>query len=273
MGLFGPKRPLAREELDWMLAAFQWLAREFPAEGEKSPPMILPDAAHFPAVTGTPQQQAVQFFDQVKGYMDIADWPTQLISSAAGKRPPATDPQFMLTPEHQDPAGSFQMARIDDVDVALIRYDAALDDQPMDLVATYAHELSHYLLAYTRYVFPGGDAMHELLTDVTAVWAGFGIFLANSARSFQAGFEGWSTQTSGYLSERALVTALVIREHLAGHDPALAQGYLKPYLRDDLKLAIRWFENRDVAADVANIDLSDYGADALVRDEEGGLHQ
>ena len=105
--------------------------------------------------------------------------------------------------------------------------------------------------------------MHELLTDLTAVWLGFGIFLANSARSHvsyqDSGGSGWRSRTQGYLSERALVTALAITETLAGRDPLNAGEWLKPYLRQDLRLAARWCAARDIAAEIDEVQLADYG--------------
>jgi hypothetical protein len=53
---------------------------------------------------------------------------------------------------------------------------------------------------------------------------------------------------------------MVATELIAGRDPGEARRHLKPYLRQDLDLAIKWFARRDIHADVASIDLAEYGA-------------
>lgn len=114
---------------------------------------------------------------------------------------------------------------------------------------------------------PGGWALHELHTDVCAVALGFGLFLANSARSFgqyqSAGEMGWSSRSQGYLSEGALVTALVIRERLGGRDPLAAARYLKDYLQTDLRRAARALAKAspDMAAAVEAVDPDAFESD------------
>ena len=63
---------------------------------------------------------------------------------------------MLLQPVGKSAAGTFQLMRDDSGKmVALIRYDPRqLDDLPT-LVATLAHELSHYLLSTASTSFPG----------------------------------------------------------------------------------------------------------------------
>src|SRR5208337_3197222 len=61
---------------------------------------------------------------------------------------------------------------------------------PGALVATMAHELAHArLLGEGRLRRPGHD--HEVLTDLTALSLGFGIFMANSPRVWISQFTKW----------------------------------------------------------------------------------
>ena len=46
----------------------------------------------------------------------------------------------------------------------------------------------------------------------------------------------------------------------AGRDPMVATLYLKPHLVKDLGQAVRYIERRDLSADMAAVDLADYGA-------------
>jgi hypothetical protein len=76
-------------------------------------------------------------------------------------------------------------------------------DRPSDLVGTMAHELSHQkLLGEQRIRHNAFD--NELLTDLTAVYHGFGVFLANNPRKSTGELGYWpSTQLykPEYLSE------------------------------------------------------------------------
>jgi hypothetical protein len=131
---------------------------------------------------------------------------------------------------------------VEDGNKAIIHYHPKLLTEPDALAATFAHELSHYVLSSME-MSPGGEEMHEHATDCTAVFLGFGIFLANSARQFSQFQEGlmggWSSSSSGYLSERSLVTATALFVRTFGHDPDIAERSLKPYLAKDFRKAIK----------------------------------
>jgi hypothetical protein len=58
------------------------------------------------------------------------------------------------------------------------------------LVGTMAHELSHLRLLGERRV-TGDEYDNELLTDLTAVFHGFGIFLGNSPRNWDGQYITW----------------------------------------------------------------------------------
>ena len=61
---------------------------------------------------------------------------------------------------------------------------------PMHLVGTLAHELAHRLLLGDKRI--ERDAYdHELLTDLTTVFFGMGLFLANAARGWPSQSDCW----------------------------------------------------------------------------------
>ncbi|MDX6851136.1 hypothetical protein SCD92_17290, partial [Gilvimarinus sp. SDUM040013] len=55
---------------------------------------------------------------------------------------------------------------------------------PTQLVATFAHELSHYLTCTANEPPPGGWDNWEFATDIAATFLGFGVFMANSSFNF-----------------------------------------------------------------------------------------
>lgn len=265
MAIFGPAKPLRQDELDWQLAAFQWLLEEFEGvERHAGSTLFNPDGDYFADSALTGDQRAQELLLEIKQMMDIGDWPTRLVPMARIRAPEHITDTIILQPIGPSSAGTFQLVEDESMrTIAQIRYAPDQLADPPSLVATFAHELSHYLLTSRRHTFPGGDDLHELLTDLTAVFMGFGIFLVNSARnhvSYQNALgSGWSSHSQGYLSERALVTALAISERLAGRDPMAARPYLKKYLADDLAIVDRWLGKRDILSDVMAMNLADFG--------------
>ncbi|HEX5183275.1 MAG TPA: hypothetical protein VFW19_09010 [Allosphingosinicella sp.] len=263
LSLFGPRLPIDRDELDWQLATFKWMELEFGPVAPRR--LVLPTPHFFPASSRKGHGRIEDLFGHVRGLAGMADWPCTL---KAGRSDRPTKAGLALLLRHEGPSapsGTFRgPIRGED---AIITYNPSLAGDTDSLVATFAHELAHYLMRAARTAPPGGWALHELHTDLVAVGLGFGIFLANSARNFSqfqsAGEIGWSSRTQGYLSEGALVTGLVIFQRLGGRAPDEARPYLKSYLRTDLRNASRALQKMlpDMTAAVAAIDLAEFASE------------
>lgn len=133
---------------------------------------------------------------------------------------------------------------------------------PCRLVATFAHELSHYLIHADGSMPPGGAELEEHATDVTAVFLGFGVFMANGAKNF-AQFQneaesGWEMRRLGYLSEEALAAALAMFVRMAGEDAGAAEAGLKDYLRGVFRSTLNVLDREypDLRAALETADLS-----------------
>lgn len=275
MNLFGPKRPLAVEEWEWQLAGFRWLLEEFEGlDKHRAGILATPDGACFPDSKQTGDARAAELLAQIMTIADIADWPVRLVLDDGEPELRAVSQMHALTPETGWAMGTFQM--VEDGAGGWLAEIVASRQQignEAELVATLAHEVVHYLLSSTERPVPGGEDCHELLTDLAAVFFGFGIFLGNAARfshhtqgELGTQYGGWFVAGSqGYLCERALMTALAISETLAGRDPMAAAPYLKPHLAHDLTQATRYIAKRDIFADIGAIDLCEYGAPAVAR--------
>lgn len=275
MNLFGPKRPLAAEEWEWQLAGFRWLLEEFEGlDKHRAGILATPDGACFPDSKQTGDARAAELLAQIMTIADIADWPVRLVLDDGEPELRAVSQMHALTPETGWAMGTFQM--VEDGAGGWLAEIVASRQQISNeaaLVATLAHEVVHYLLSSTERLVPGGEDCHELLTDLAAVFFGFGIFLGNAARfshhtqgELGTQYGGWFVAGSqGYLCERALMTALAISETLAGRDPMAAAPYLKPHLAHDLTQATRYIAKRDIFADIGAIDLCEYGAPAVAR--------
>ena len=264
LGLFGPRLPIDADELEWQLATFKWLGRQFGPRFEA--PLVLPTPEAFPPSQRQGHGRVEDLFGHVKRAAGMAEWPCEL-REGKGDRPAQVGPALLLRHEGAPaPCGTFQVTGRDGEPRVVITYNPGMAGDTTAMIATLAHELGHYLMSTAGTSPPGGWELHELHTDIAAVWLGFGIFLANSARSFaqyqSAGEMGWQSRSQGYLGEGALVTALAMRELLAGRDPLAAAPHLKSYLENDLRRAAKGLGklHPDMSAAVEAVDLGEFAA-------------
>ncbi|TMM29951.1 hypothetical protein FDT66_08770 [Polaribacter aestuariivivens] len=79
---------------------------------------------------------------------------------------------------------------------------------PISLIATVAHELSHVILLGKKII----EENDEYLTDLMAITYGFGIFLGNSRFSFsqfsKGAMLGWQSSSQGYLPEQIIAFSM-----------------------------------------------------------------
>lgn len=146
-----------------------------------------------------------------------------------------------------NPLGTFQAKENNEI---VITYNPSLLGNPAQLVATYAHELAHYLTACTSEEPPGGWDNWEFVTDIAATFLGFGVFMANSAFNFQQyadiDSQGWQYNRNGYLSEAEHIFALAIFLELQGTPIEPALPHLKPNLKKLLKQAVKQLSNTEI---------------------------
>lgn len=255
MGLFGPSPPISHDEFEWLFACFAWLDRKL---GERDlstdfvPTLSLPSEPEFLAA-----RTATQIFELVKMRAGLHDWECRLEQGEAAP-PPIAATGAIGEYSQKSTLGTFSV----EGNTPIIRYTPDLLHNPVGLAATFAHELAH-LLVHTLGVPPGGEALEEHATDCAAVYMGFGVFLANSARHFsQFGdgtYQGWSASTSGYLSENALVTALALFEARFPSDRDTG-GHLKDYLKPAYRKATKFLAKHHphIERDIEEIDFGDW---------------
>ena len=265
-GLFKPKNPLPPYEWEWLLASLKWLEQEFPKDGGQSGvgPIVLPTHHNFPESQSKGEAYAEELFATVKALADMTDWPTVLSPQYSVKPTEIINPAVLGAHGWNDAAGTFSLTTDQDGQtVAQITYNVEQLSNSESFVATMAHELAHYLICYAKTCPPGGWDASELTTDVAAVWMGFGVFQANSAKTFEGTAEGWQAQTQGYLGETMLVTALAVCLAISGQDSTKVVPYLKPHLGKLLKKAVLYLSEHDFRAEMAEIDLAEFGVEPV----------
>ena len=224
----------------WHVDNFAWLVDTFGGNAAFAESvLVLPKPGFFPSDGQEGHARALQILERVKHYCGMDDWPVHLVPD----HNPAADRSSAIsvaTPVHGKHAlGTFSVAG----NAVQISYVPALLAHPERLIATFAHELAHYLLATAPTSPPCEDDEHEFLTDLTATYLGFGVFMANSVFEFEAiqdgPMQGWRYGRSGYLPEQDLVFATALFIAVKELDPHPAYQCLKPHLAKLLKRALR----------------------------------
>lgn len=181
--LFGPSCPCDPAAKSWIEERLSWLSEEFEDSAFSSLPVVEPTPEFFPDPYDGSKRAVRRLLDRVCEYMGVVpDLVALKFVADAGK--------IWLVNESGDylphAAGTYQEGRRK----FIIRLDRSGLDDPMGLVGTMAHELAHArLLGEGRILREAFD--NELLTDLTVVFFGLGIFLANTPRHWDSQFTKW----------------------------------------------------------------------------------
>ena len=204
--------------------------------------LVLPAPGFFDTGGVEGHALAEAIFHKVKAYAGMSGWPVELVSDVATYDRSSTD--LIQAPSQHTPLGLFMRDR----DMVRISYAPRLLKTPVNLIATFAHELAHYLVKSIEDTLPCDPDLEELLTDQAACLMGFGVFMANSAFQFEqfrdagSGTQGWRSQRNGYLPEGDLVFDLALFLTAKDIKPDEAMRCLKPHLADQLKTAMKDME-------------------------------
>lgn len=182
-----PTCPVAIEDKEWIERRFEWLCDEFGRERMLGATVILPTYDYYPDDYHGDEDSARVLLERTCGYLQLDPSTIELLifDERGGN---SNAPKGVYTHERDQ----FQVW----IEVELLK-------DPLDLVATMAHELCHvHLLGHGRIGDEEPD--HEPLTDLTTVFLGMGVFSANSVlreHSWTDGREsGWAISRGGYLS-------------------------------------------------------------------------
>jgi hypothetical protein len=238
MALFQRKHFLDADDDAWHLETWLWLLRNHGGVARlKARPLVRPTREFFPPTEAAGHERAVHVFARIKQLagMSDTDWPC--ILEAQPERPKDRVAQLGIVKSDKGalPLGTYGTIGNN----VVITYDPALVSDPGSLVATLAHELSHYLLDATPGMPPGDHEMHEYATDLTVAFLGFGIFAANLAFNFSqhhgGGTHGWRTSGQGYLRERDWAFALAVFCNLRDEPVDELKPLLKPHIYSDVR--------------------------------------
>jgi hypothetical protein len=229
--------PVTRRWIDDKLI---WLGGQFatPPEGR---PTVLPTSKFFPDPYDRSDRSVKSLVNRVCGYM--------------GVDPAAVDVQFFENPARNlwlvdtegravstGAAGTYHRGDTHFV----IRLNRTQAESPMDLVGTVAHEMAHVRLMGEGRV-TGDEFDNELLTDLTVVHLGLGIFLANSPRHWASHTTVWpdtDVPMPRYMTTPMYGYALASRALGEGEDRPVWRRSLTPGVRAEFNAAVRFLKSR-----------------------------
>jgi hypothetical protein len=233
--LFSPSCPCDLAAKAWVEERLQWLGQEFDDHAFNDGPVVLPTPEFFPDHYDGSKQAAQVLLQRVCGYMGVD--PRRIVlkfTSQAGK--------FWLVNDQGNAiahtAGTFGNLG----DRYVIQLDTAGLGEPMELVGTMAHELAHArLLGEGR--IDGDQWDNELLTDLTVVFLGLGIFLANTPRTWDSPYTFWpgtSLKRPEYMTLPMFGYALAHLAWFRGEAKPAWAGHLRWNTRLEFKQGLRY---------------------------------
>jgi hypothetical protein len=233
--LFPPSCPCDPAAKAWVEERLQWLHEEFDDHAFNGRRLVLPTPDFFPDPYDGSNRAVRKLLDRVCGYMDVvpnlvtlefmANASTLWLVNEAGQALPSA-------------AGTYQEGDRK----FLIHIDRSGLDDPMGLVGTMAHELAHVrLLGESRIMSEEYD--NELLTDLTVVFFGLGIFLANTPRNWDSQHKKWPGTKlikPEYMTPPMFGYALAHLAWFRGEEKPAWKQYLHWNARPDFKEAVRF---------------------------------
>ena len=181
--LFSPSCPCDAAAKVWVEERLDWLAEEFDDSAFTGRRIVLPTPEFFPDPYNASPKSVLTLLHRVCEYMDVVPDLVDLKFTANAGNIWLVNEAGQYLP---GAAGTYSEGKYK----FIIRLDLSGFDDPMGLVGTMAHELAHVrLLGESRIMREVYD--NELLTDLTVVHFGLGIFLANTPRNWDSDYSKW----------------------------------------------------------------------------------
>jgi hypothetical protein len=225
MNWFTPKCPVDADEKAWIEESILWLVDEFGVNTLRSANVILPTEEFFPDAFSEDEDDVRALLDRVCGYMSVDPDRVELEfftdeSSELRRTLPAYESS------HSGAAGHYKKRR----GKFVVSLESSETSDPMNLVATIAHELGHVRLLGECRIHPGYEE-NEPLTDLMTVFLGMGVFTGNAVfrfTQFTDGFsQGWQAQRRGYMTEEMFGYALALFAWVRGESKPGWSKYLE----------------------------------------------
>jgi tetratricopeptide (TPR) repeat protein len=238
---FKTKCPVESGVKRWTELRMQWLLDQFGKARLKNKSVMLPTDDFFPEPFDGSADSVRTIFKHVSHYMGIDSDSIEL------KIHQPSHPSYFNTNFNQlSPNWTGLYELHGDTETIVLESTTVID--PESLVATISHELAHSLLLSPKRI-SSQEEDFELLTDLTTVFFGMGIFTANVAfrdKSFHTGnVHGWTMSKQGYLTPEMWSYALALYAWLRNEKNPTWIHYLKSPIRSTCQKGIAYLSKAD----------------------------
>lgn len=226
-----PKCPVTPEDREWIDHKLDWIDQHIVQLQQQ--PTILPTKEFFDLeFTGT-EEDADFILLQLGKYFKVDT--SRIILDFYIQKAQGSEKGMMIKNEDGGAAGLY----IQQKGKFQIMIEMQQLNNPASLIATIAHELSHYVLIGQKGIYLPGEE-NEWLTDLLAIAYGFGVFLGNTKFTFQQwqsgdGWGGWSSSATGYLPQQVIAYALASIEFRKGNESPMWINFLKDSFKSDFR--------------------------------------
>ncbi len=239
MNWFTPKCPVSDDDKEWLEECFLWLIEEFGADALRDLRMVLPSDEFFPDRFSADMTFARRILRRICGYMNVDYDVVELRRFTNDDFSPHPLTQTRST--ENDACGLYRFYK----GKHIVSIESGMLNNPTNLIATIAHELGHAKLIGEERLDPEYED-HELLTDLTTIFFGLGIFTANSLFSFEQWtnpfFQGWRASRHGYMTEEMAGYSLALFAYLRNERKPLWVKYLEGNVKFYFKKSLNFLE-------------------------------
>jgi hypothetical protein len=231
-----PRCPVDPTTRAWIDRRWRWLTDEFGPDLMIDAPTVLPTPEFFPDEYDTSDDAVRTLVDRVCEYMHVPPDLVDLDFYSESGRPAFVDDQGRAI---GGTAGLYRSGHR-----FTIHLERSQFAHPMALVGTAAHELAHARTLGEGRCDPD-EFDNELLTDLTVVFHGLGLFLANLPRHWPADADTWpgtDVYKPEYMTTPMFGYALALRCWLREEPLPKWKRHLHPGPRAEFKQALRFLQ-------------------------------
>lgn len=234
-------RPIFEDErVEWLFSHFSWLLANFGGHESflRSYHLVMANKNDFPQISLSSPASVERVFRAVMQHMGMGSWEVELVPMGGDDDPVEFEldqSEVSMGYSADGVGGYFQLSPFGKVTIG---YGPHLVSDFLALISVFSHEAAHYLLTKKITVMPGGWRDLEPVTDLTAIFTGFGLFQANNASVIRHYSGGHTASNSGYLPESGRAYALAIFSELSLLNPAFVAKHLRPNPRASYRAAI-----------------------------------
>lgn len=224
------KCPITEEDKNWIELRLNWINENVVKLKEQK--TVLPTKAFFEKDFEGKEEDALYILNKLGKYFNINT--NKLSLEFYTEEPIKLDDHTFTQSENGDGTAGYYFQNQDEYKIFI---EIQQLKRPQSLIATLAHELSHYvLLGIKNFEFEGEE--NEWVTDLLTIAYGFGIFLGNTKFEFNQyqtgdGWGGWSARMQGYLPQQVIAYSLAEIEIKKGSSMPKWIDYLKDGFKKD----------------------------------------